>query len=344
MRTCFFGLLAALALSASAAEFNFEFSQLAVDQAPQGFRSALLGSGQPPVWKVVVDQASSQASNAPTASGTPVLAQLSRDPTDEHFPLLIYDGSVFDDFTLTTHFKLVSGTMEQMAGVAFRLQNETNFYVVRASGLGNNIRFYKVVNGERGNLVGPDIPIAKDVWHELSIVGKGNQFHIKFDGKEFPPLTDNAFDRGKFAFWTKSDAVSYFGDTKLLYTPREAYAKTIVRDMLREYPRLAGLRIYVLDPEGQPRVIASKVESEVGAAGGKDEKDIIANDASYFGREKGTVAVSLPLRDNNGDPIAAVRVILNSFPGETQQNAFARATPIVKTMQARVRTLKELTQ
>ena len=35
-----------------------------------------------------------------------------------------------------------------MAGLAFRFQNASNFYVVRASALGHNLRFYKMVNGQ----------------------------------------------------------------------------------------------------------------------------------------------------------------------------------------------------
>jgi hypothetical protein len=51
----------------------------------------------------------------------------------------------------------------------------------------------------------------------------------------------------------------------------------------------------------------------------------------------------MPLRDRNGDPIAAMRVVLKSFAGQTEQNAFARATPLVKGIQARVHSLQDLT-
>ena len=47
------------------------------------------------------------------------------------FPLLVFDGESFNDFTLTTRFKLVRGGLEQMAGIAFRLQDEKNFYVYK---------------------------------------------------------------------------------------------------------------------------------------------------------------------------------------------------------------------
>ena len=98
------------------------------------------------------------ATGAPVVARKAVLAQLAQDPTDEHFPLLIYEGETITDFTLTTRFKTVNGVVEQMAGIAFRIQNETNYYVVRASSLGNNVRFYKVVNGQRGPLIGPARP------------------------------------------------------------------------------------------------------------------------------------------------------------------------------------------
>jgi hypothetical protein len=48
------------------------------------------------------------------------------------------------------------------------------------------------------------------------------------------------------------------------------------------------------------------------------------------------------LRDRNGDPMAAVRVQLRSFLGETQDTAITRATMILKQMQAQVTSREEL--
>jgi len=62
----------------------------------------------------------------------------------------------------------------------------------------------------------------------------------------------------------------------------------------------------------------------------------------YFGRGKGTVILTVPLRDRNGDPIAAVRVELKSFLGETQDNALTRAMMIVKTIQGQITSKEEL--
>ena len=62
----------------------------------------------------------------------------------------------------------------------------------------------------------------------------------------------------------------------------------------------------------------------------------------YYGREKDTVSVVQPLRDRNGEPIAAVRVVMRSYPGQIEQAVLQRANPIVKEMQFRVQSLEEL--
>lgn len=352
MRKLLFGLALTLALPALGAEIKINFSNFPTNEPPAGFHSVLAGGGKPGDWKIVRDEAPSafaplmpQAGRAPTMTQHAVLAQFSQDPTDERFPMLIYDKETFKDFKLTTQFKIVSGVAEQMAGVVFHYENASNFYVLRASALGHNIRFYKVVNGLRGNLLGPDTDIATNVWHTLSVQCQGNQIICLLDEHPvMPPLTDNTFTAGKIGFWTKSDAISYFGDTTIIYSPRVPMAQMLVQGMMQKYPRILGLRIYTLDDKGGPQIIASKIEKEIGQPGTDAEKGAIANGTIYFGRGKGTVAVTMPLTDRNGDPMAAVRVELKSFLGETQDNALGRARLIVKEMQAQVVSGQDLMQ
>ena len=84
------------------------------------------------------------------------------------------------------------------------------------------------------------------------------------------------------------------------------------------------------------------MEKEIGQPGTDAEKAAITDGKVYFGRGKGTVAVTLPFRDRNGDPMAAVRVQLKSFLGENQDTAISRATMILKQMQAQVTSKEEL--
>src|ERR1041385_1301025 len=220
-----------LALPTLGAEKKFDFTEVHENQAPPGFRGIVNGQGSPGDWKVILDEVpplmprlTPQASVLTKQS---VLAQLAQDSTDEHFPILVYEDEIYGDFTLTTRFKAVRGSAEQMAGIAFRIQNETNYYVVRASSLGNTFKFYRVVNGVRGVPVGVDIKIPSGTWHEMSVECKDNQIRASLNGKELINVTDKVdpLKSGKIGFWTKSDSVSYFADTKIVYTPREPPAQ-----------------------------------------------------------------------------------------------------------------------
>jgi len=346
-----FGWIVVLvALPGRSAERIFDFGSWPENQTPPGFRSTVTGKGKPGDWKVILDEVPPLLApinpEAPRVTKRPVLAQLAQDPTDEHFPLLIYETETFNDFTLSTRFKTIGGVLEQMAGLAFRIQNESNYYVLRASSLGNTLKFYKVVNGQRGAIIGPQLEIPSGVWHELSVECKGNSIHCFLDGKEaIPPLTDSSFITGKIGFWTKSDSVSYFMDTRVVYTPREAPALQVVRDVLKKYPRLVALRVYVASKDHQTtRLIASGNETELGQAGGKTEQEVISRGETYYGKEKDSVSVIMPLRDRNGEPLAAARVVMKSFPGQTEQNAIVRAVPVVKEIQKQVRSLEDLVE
>jgi hypothetical protein len=348
MRKTLFVFWLALALPVIGAEIKFDFSSFPTDQTPAGFRSAVAGEGKPGDWKVIMDEVAPLlaplTTQSPVVTRRAVLAQLSREALDEHFPLLIYEGETFGDFKLTTKFKTVGGGLEKMAGIAFRIQDEKNFYVVRASSLGSSFRFYKVVNGERGEPIGPAVEVSSGVWHELGVECKGSQIRCTLDGKEmFPPLGDGSFASGKVGFWTKSDSVSYFCDTRINYTPKIVPAQAIVDSVLKKYSRLLGLKVYAKDDgTGGTRMVASNDKSEIGQPAGETEQDVLKRGVIYCGFGRETVAVVMPLRDQNGDPVAAVRIVMKTFMGQTEQNAHARALPIIKTMQARVQSLADV--
>lgn len=332
-----------------AAERTLEFSKMKAGELPAGFRGALMGSGRPGDWKIIETEVPPVLGLLSPKAESPrqnVLAQLSRDPTGNRYPLLILDDQEFGNFTVTTRFKLEAGVVEQMAGLAFRIQNESNYFYIRASGLYNNLRFIPVVNGEIRQPVGPDIPIEKGAWHELKIEALGNQFRCWLNGNEaFPILTDSTYAAGKIGFWTKSDAVSYFADTLINYTPREALATTLAREFKEKYDSLLSIRIVAPLADGSLKVIASGRPEEIGTAANKYEEDAIRKDQKYVGKSKEHkyMIATLPLHDKNGEVIAAVRFEVDPFPGQTMKNTLERTGPILKEMELRVAANKELT-
>src|SRR5713226_4533165 len=335
---------------AFAAELSLDFSEAALNESPPGFRSTLTGEGKPGDWQIILDDAplalpplSPRAANV---NKRPVLAQLARDRTDEHFPLLIYEAEEFGDFILTTRFKVVDGVTEQMAGIAFRIQDERNYYYVRASALGRTFSFFKIVNGIRSPPIGVKVEISKGVWHQLTLECKGNDIHAWLDTREvLPPLSDKSFLSGKIGYWTKSDSVSYFADTQLNYVRKEIFAQTLVRDALKRFPRLLGLKIFAAtNGQAEPLIIASSNLKEIGQPGHAVEQDVIAHSRIYHGRESDAVMVTMPLHDSNGETVAAVKVVMKPFSGQTEKNAIARAMPIVQQLEGRVQSAKDLTQ
>jgi hypothetical protein len=169
-------------------------------QLPQGFSVARTGQGAPAAWSVVDDI------SAPEGR---VLAQTSADPTDYRFPLAIYDAAAARDVEVSVQFKAVAGRVDRAGGIAVRLSDADNYYVLRANALEDNVNFYHVVRGTRRQIRGANTKVASDRWHTLSLKVVGDQFTIAFNDQTLFGMSDRTFgNAGKVALWTKADSVT----------------------------------------------------------------------------------------------------------------------------------------
>jgi hypothetical protein len=342
-------LLAVLAARLDAEERRFDFSSAQINAPPPGCVNTLSGEGKPGDWRVLLDEVPLDADGftggAQTARKS-VVGQVARDTTDNHFPMLVLGDGQYGDFSFTTKFKIVGGDAEQMAGVAFRMQDENNFYVVRANVLSGTFYFYKFEKGLRSPPIGNKVNFTTGVWHELTVECRGTEIQIKLDGTNaMPTLNDTTFTAGKIALWTKSDSVAYFTDARVTFVPKVPIAQQMVDDALKEYPRVLGLQVFVpaSTPEGT-RLIASADGKGLGEPGEAADADVIKRGVSYYRKDKREVRVTMPLVDRNGDWVAAVRVMLKPLPGQTEENARVRALPIIQTMQQRMAAVRSLTE
>jgi hypothetical protein len=335
---CLFGCL--LAWSVSGAEVHFDFGEYSEGTTLTNFHTALLGGGPPPDWKIISADVPSgfevPGSKAPLMSHSTVLAQTNQDMTDERYPLFIYDSQTFGDFSLQTRFEVVSGINEQTAGVIFRYQNPSNYYVVQVNILEKNISLHKMIDGEDIWHYGLPLEISAGTWHELKVESTGIYITCSVDGqKVLPTITDTThiLPNGKIGFWTKSDTVSYFSEATVNYVPLVPAAQQIVDEVVKVQSKLLGLQIYTLTTNNTTRVLASKDLSDIGHPGTNAELLAIQNGTVSLGWERGAVLVTLPFHDRNGEYIAAIRVKLKSFFGETQDNAVTRAMMIQKDLE-----------
>jgi hypothetical protein len=352
MRNVIFLAAALLALPVFGTERVLNFGDYPLDATPSNFLSTVGGTGKPGSWKIILDDAPSampgRNGNNPALMKQSVLAQLGSSQNANHFPMLVLNDDSFSDFTFSTRFKIVAGDIAKMAGIVFRYQDEKNYYVLMASVRDNHFWFFKMVNGRRGPLIGPQVPIPENEWHQMTVQCDGNHIHFLLDGKEIIPMaTDSSFLSGKVGFWTMADSSSYFTDAKISYTPREILAQTLVDSALSNFSKLIDLKIFATRPGGSgPVIVASKDQKKLGEPAGKVEKDVIANARSYYGKDKkaGTVTLTVPLRDRNGDSVAAIAVVMKTFPGETEDTAAIRSQSVVRTIEPRVTSLEDLLQ
>jgi hypothetical protein len=79
---------------------------------------------------------------------------------------------------------------------------------VRANALEDNVRFYRVVKGNRQQIAGANTKVASGEWHMLA-QGARRPFHRLVDGGSFTQRT-GPLGPGKVALWTKADSVTHF--------------------------------------------------------------------------------------------------------------------------------------
>ena len=203
-----FAALFALAFAARAEEVLVHFDTSPGARPPADFSVALTGGGGPVAWVITDD---------PTApSGGKVLAQTSTDKTSDRFPLCIYEPLTAKDVEVVVQFKAVAGKVDQAAGLVARFRDKDNYYITRANALENNVRLYKVVQGNRKQFAGANVPVSAGAWHRLKLAVHGTRLQVFFDDKLVVDATDATFtDAGKVGLWTKADSVTYFDNLSI---------------------------------------------------------------------------------------------------------------------------------
>jgi hypothetical protein len=187
------------------------FSGNQLGTLPKTFETALTGQGKAGRWEVVKDA---------TATGGYALAQLSADPTDNRFPLAIYTPVNATNVEIVTRFKAVSGKVDQAGGVVVRFLDPNNYYVARANATEDNVRFYRVVGGNRQQLASMNAKVKPGEWHTLTLRAEGDRFTVLFDGNPPMAASDKTFrSAGKTGLWTKADSVTHFDRPEVKVLP-----------------------------------------------------------------------------------------------------------------------------
>jgi hypothetical protein len=362
LKLCLLLSITLVAVRVPAEQIDFDFSKDTPGKNPPGFLSLVTGQGKPAEWTVVEELVPPVlAPLSPNARSNvakrPVLAVQSLNLSRSHLPVLLYTNETFFDFTFSTRFKILGGVVDPMAGIVFRAQDQSNYYVLRAS-LEGNLLWYRVVGGAEYDMlgIGVKVPIPKDVWEELRVECAGTSTRCYLNGKlVIPPskpgsptndlaINDTTFSNGKIGFWTRADSKCYFADSVVQYAPKVPFVQVVAEQAMKTFPAVQSLKIFANKDAGPPVIIGDPNHSELGAAGTKYEADVINRGTIYYLKVQKSVEVTLTLRDRNGEIAAALKVRMKSFPGETQATAVARATVIKQVIEKRISTLQGMAE
>ena len=191
-----------------------DFSDDAVGQPPKGFEFGYTAkAGAPGKWIV-------------EAEGTnKYLAQVDADHTRARFPVAVVNDISAADVDLSVRFRLISGRVDQAAGLVWRYRDQDNYYIVRANALEDNVVLYKVENGKRtdlpvkgeGRTYGKKTEVPAKQWSTLRVVANGRLFEVYFNGTKLYDVEDSTFTQpGKVGVWTKADSVTQFDDLTIV--------------------------------------------------------------------------------------------------------------------------------
>jgi hypothetical protein len=181
----------------------WHFDDLPAGKAPEGFSSGSTGGGAPPQWRVL------READAPTSPH--VVAQTDTSRTSDRFSLLIADLPRTADGVFSVRCKPISGRVDQACGIAFRVRDARNYYLVRANALEDNVRLYTVIDGRRRELASWSGRVSSGQWHELRVDVAGDQMRVSWDNAPVLEKRDATFPgEGQVGLWTKADSYTLF--------------------------------------------------------------------------------------------------------------------------------------
>jgi hypothetical protein len=211
-------LLTAVAIAGPTVGYGLEstthvwtFNDDAPKTLPAEFQVGTLFDGRPAgEWEVLeTDRAKSPPH---------VLGQLLGTGAEHAYKTVLINGITASNLELSVSFLPIEGKADMGGGLIWRATDDRNYYLARANPLEQNIRIYRVVKGVRQMIENFDHIIDVRRWHTLRVMTNGCHVQVFFDGKQVLDLCDQTFSTGRVGLWTKSDAVTYFDDLKLLIT------------------------------------------------------------------------------------------------------------------------------
>jgi hypothetical protein len=134
---------------------------------------------------------------------------------DPDFPRMIIEGLSVTDFHLSVRCKSDGGNIDRACGLLFRAEDSDNYFITRSNALEDNVRLYRVVDGDRQQFESASLTVSSADYHTLEVDARGTHIEITWDGEIVISSDDATFSRGAIGVWTKADSLVRFDDLVL---------------------------------------------------------------------------------------------------------------------------------
>ena len=132
-----------------------------------------------------------------------------------YFPYAVArDIDDFRDGEISTRFRLISGQLDQCAGILFNLKTNGDYLTVRFNGKEDNLVLWTFKNGKRSFVKkgSEEVHLPMNEWHRMKIKVAGTKLEGYLDDKLLLEYTLAEPVSGKVGLWSKTDSVSQFAD------------------------------------------------------------------------------------------------------------------------------------
>ena len=342
-------------LGLAAEELTLDFSQTKVGKLPEKFSAIFLGTDDPSgpaKWQVTESRTPSSLAKEDSGNNnlanSHALSQTSNSSFRKGAAICIYEGAEFGDFTYSVRVRIDSGAFKQMAGIVFRAKDANNFYALTIDSIDGKVSLTKVVDRKQTSYwsTNGELPIPKSEWHTLRVVCKADRFSCYHNGVRInsdAPFSDREQLKGKVGFITFLDTTASFARLKVSHKRKIILAQRLIESIKTKWERVEDIQIFARVSSDEPLKVVGSLDP---AKLGQEASDVTAGvlETTQFGyaMENKNVTVTAPVRDRNGEPVAAVKVKMRRFRGQTKKASIVRTMPVVKHIESRMRDAKDL--
>jgi hypothetical protein len=171
---------------------------------PDGCTPAVSGFGGPALWEVRVERFLLDGK---------ALVETSREAKLDRFPLCIASLPIAKNAEVELSFVIHEDGLERVAGIVLRFTDPQDFYVVEADAVAGNVRFVRVLNGERREIANHSARFGVGKAQALRVKVSDGDFAIALNGEPLFEARDSGLaTSGRFGIWSRADSRTSFGD------------------------------------------------------------------------------------------------------------------------------------